>query len=69
MRIGEEERAKIMEALLYLADSMVLLNDIAKMNTCNDCGIQRKCNYCPRPGESVRYNCPLWQQQEKPKEG
>lgn len=68
MRIGEEERAKIRESLLYLADSMILLNDISKMNTCNDCGISTKCAYCPRVGKPVRYNCPLWQQIEKPKE-
>ena len=68
MQIREEDRAKIRETLLYIADSMILLNDIAKMNTCNDCGISRKCAYCPRPGESVRYNCPLWQPKEEQKE-
>ena len=69
MQIREEDRTRIRETLLYLADSMILLNDISKMHTCNDCGISTKCAYCPRVGKPVRYNCPLWQQKENPKEG
>ena len=68
MQIREEDRTKIRDALLYLADSMILLNDISKMSTCNDCGIKKKCAYCPRVGAPVRYNCPLWQSEAEQKE-
>lgn len=61
----KEERIKLRETLLYLADGLIVLNDIEHMHSCNDCGIQRKCQYVPRIGQPVRYNCPLWEGNEQ----
>lgn len=55
-----EEREELRKNLLYLADCMILINDIEKMPSCNDCGIKFRCAYCPNVGQPVRYNCPLW---------
>ena len=42
----------------YLVDCLVLLNKIMKLPTCNECELASSCEYCPKPGEGVRYNCP-----------
>lgn len=34
---------------------------ISKLPDCNTCGRQRKCEYVPAPGQSVRINCPHWE--------
>ena len=68
MKVTKDDRKKIREFLFWLADSMILLDDIEQMPTCNDCGIKMRCAYCPRVGHPVRYNCPLWVPNEPPKE-
>ena len=57
----KDERQKLKETILYLYDAMLMLDTIEQMNNCNTCGIKKKCGYCPRLGENVRYNCPLWE--------
>ena len=64
----KEEREELRKNLLYLADCMILINDIENMQSCNDCGIKFRCAYCPRVGQSVRYTCPLFVSDE-PKGG
>ena len=58
----KEERLKLRQTLLYLADVMVAVDTMQSMHNCNDCGIVRKCDYVPEPGAPVRWNCPLWQE-------
>lgn len=60
----KEERLKLRQTLLYLADVMVAVDDMREMHDCNDCGIVRKCAYAPKPGQVVRSNCPLWEEKE-----
>lgn len=36
------------------------LTRLHNMPDCNDCGAGGACQYRPRPGETVRINCPLW---------
>ena len=55
-----EERLALRKTLIYLADILALADTIENMHCCNDCAIRRECGYCPRLGENVRYNCPLW---------
>ena len=42
----------------YLLDCLILLRRITNLPTCNECAKTKYCEYCPKPGESVRYNCP-----------
>lgn len=41
---------------------------IAQMPNCNDCeiacGIAKTCKVKPELGEPLRFNCPLWKEQE-----
>ena len=66
MNFTKEDRMKLREIMLYIADCMVAMNDIQSMHNCNDCGIVRRCAYVPEPGTPVRWNCPLWQERQAP---
>lgn len=52
------ERDKLMDRLV---SSESLLFDIQNRPNCNDCGIQKTCEYRPAWGANVRYGCPLWE--------
>lgn len=65
MAMTREDRLRLREVLLYLADCLVAVNDMQEMHNCNDCAISRKCAYVPMPGQRVRWNCPLWQGGER----
>jgi hypothetical protein len=44
----------------YILDSLMVLRNIYQTgHHCNDCG-NRDCGYAPKPGQQIRYNCPLW---------
>lgn len=46
--------------LYHAADIIKSWNGIQTLPSCNDCGRQPHCSYCPKPGQMVRYNCILW---------
>ena len=52
-----ETSAIIGRFLGYMAHSI----HISKLPDCNTCGRQRKCEYVPALGQSVRINCPHWE--------
>lgn len=60
----KDERLKLRQTLLYLADAMVAVDTMKEMHNCNDCGNVRQCSYVPEPGQPVRWNCPLWEGKE-----
>lgn len=37
------------------------LEKILALPSCNDCGKAQRCEYLPGWGETVRFNCPLWE--------
>ena len=41
----------------YVLDSLKVLRDIWDSGNCNDCD-RKNCEYLPKPGQLVRYNCP-----------
>ncbi len=49
----------------YLYDCLRALRNIWELNDCNKCGKKRECEYVPKPGQIVRYNCPLFEEGEK----
>ena len=55
-RCAEEHR--------QLADWLKLLQRILDSGDCNICGIRNVCQLKPNLGEQVRYNCPLFVQEE-----
>lgn len=60
----KDERTKLRQALLYLADCLAAVNDMTEMHNCNDCEKTRVCPYAPMPGMPVRWNCPLWEERK-----
>lgn len=61
----KDELMKLRSMLLYLADCLVAINDMWGSNNCNNCGIKNRCTYAPEVGTPVRWNCPLWQEDER----
>ena len=57
----------IKEALEYMPECIDLLESILKSGDCNNCAKQTTCKYVPEWGEPVRYNCPHYEMEEKPK--
>lgn len=44
----------------YVLDCLMVLRNILKMGDCNNCKIKDDCQYVPRVGATVRYNCPFY---------
>jgi len=65
MALTREDRVKLRNMLLYIADCMVAVNDMEQMHNCNDCRIKNRCAYAPEVGTPVRWNCPLWEEKRK----
>ena len=44
---------------------------LMSLPNCNDCAssVSGFCGFCPKPGEDVRINCPLWEAKEEPTDG
>jgi hypothetical protein len=48
----------------YILDSLMALRNIQECGCCNNCGIEKICKVKPALGQMVRYNCPLYAEQE-----
>lgn len=45
----------------YILDCLCSFRDIVKSGDCNTC-VKRGCEFCPKPGQLVRYNCPYYKE-------
>lgn len=54
----------IIADLAYIHDSLRALREIQTVGNCNTCAGRSECEYCPRPGQLVRYNCPFYKEEE-----
>ena len=54
----------IIADLVYILDSLRALREIQATGNCNTCAGRSECEYCPRPGQMVRYNCPFYKEEE-----
>jgi hypothetical protein len=43
-----------------ILDCLQALRDIYKTGDCNICAKRRECEYLPKVGQMVRYNCPFY---------
>lgn len=59
MRKFDQDREDLIRLIFSICDYARLGYDISTYNSCNDCK-NMDCEYRPRAGESVRWNCPLW---------
>lgn len=46
--------------IAYILDSLILLKQIQETGNCNICKNRKKCEYVPKVGQMVRYNCPFY---------
>ena len=44
----------------YILDCLIALRRIQESGSCNDCICISSCDYKPKLGEQVRYNCPFY---------
>ena len=52
----------IIADLAYILDSLRVLREIQAAGDCNTCAGRSECEYCPQPGQQVRYNCPFYEE-------
>lgn len=44
----------------YILDSLMVLRSIYQSGCCNSCEKVKSCEYVPKLGQQVRYNCPFY---------
>lgn len=55
----EEGLNKVISDIAYILDSLILLRQIQNTGDCNVCK-NKECEYEPKGGQMVRYNCPFY---------
>ena len=49
----------------YILDTLMAYRSMCQTGSCNFCGNRKGCEYIPKPGETVRYNCPFYTKVER----
>ena len=49
----------------YILDALMAFRNIIDSGHCNCCGKKKTCEYAPKPGQLVRYNCPFYEQEDE----
>lgn len=44
---------------------LAVYEEIVNSGNCNVCGKRSTCEYCPKLGELIRYNCPLYERKKE----
>jgi len=47
----------------YILDALRAYRNVVESGDCNRCKRKQTCQYCPKPGQLVRYNCPHYQKE------
>jgi hypothetical protein len=51
--------------IAYILDTLISYRNIVDYSgDCNRCGKKKTCEYVPKPGRLVRYNCPFYEKAE-----
>ena len=48
----------------YILDTLMAYRNIVDSGGCNSCGKKKNCEYVPKPGQLVRYNCPFYKREK-----
>jgi hypothetical protein len=46
--------------IAYVLDVLMAYRNIVDSGSCNECEKKKACEYAPKPGHLVRYNCPFF---------
>ena len=49
----------------YILDTLMVYRNIVDSGDCNRCGRKKNCEYAPKAGQLVRYNCPFYKRTEE----
>ena len=49
----------------YILDALRAYREVIDSGCCNDCGSKKDCEYVPKLGQLVRYNCPFYKRKEE----
>lgn len=52
---------QVIADITYVRSCLKLLKTIQESGDCNICKKKRTCEYVPKLGEQVRYNCPFYE--------
>ena len=52
----------VISNVAYILDTLMAYRNIVDSGDCNRCG-KKTCEYAPKPGQLVRYNCPFYEQE------
>ncbi len=53
----ETKLDRVISDVAYILDSLMVLRNIQETHNCYECA-NRGCEWEPKPGQMVRYNCP-----------
>jgi len=57
---------EVIADVAYILDTLMAYRNIQRVaRTCNDCGVNKTCKFVPKPGELVRFNCPMWTEESE----
>ena len=59
---------KTIADVAYILDSLILLRQIQNTGDCNVCK-NKECEYKPKVGQMVRYNCPFYKAESEGEHG
>ena len=55
----------IISNVAYILDILMAYRNIVDSGDCNRCGKKKNCEYAPKAGQLVRYNCPFYKRVEE----
>ena len=55
----------IISNVAYILDTLMAYRNIVDSGDCNRCGKKKNCEYAPKAGQLVRYNCPFYKRTEE----
>ena len=58
---GMNRLDKVIADITYVRSCLRLLKAITESGDCNICKKKKTCEYAPKWGEQVRYNCPFYE--------
>ena len=56
---------KVIADVAYILDVLMAYRNIIQTGDCNTCH-DRNCQYRPKPGQMVVYNCPFYEKGDQP---
>lgn len=61
VRVNMSKLDDIIAQKAYELDCLTSYRQIVESGDCNECKKKWECEYAPKPGQLVRYNCPHFQ--------